>query len=931
MTSTNKHEMDRREFLERAGAAGLAIGAGGWLASNVSGGEPVGAAPGKKAAANGKIVTGFRFPEDQAANAAPVQWAAGRLKQSLTARGITVYEERPSPASKSDLCIVAAGAALPWTRQTLQDAKVVLPDVADSLVIMPAKLDQRQVLLAGGRDARGIAYALTELADRVDHADDPFAALAINQPIVQKPANVMRSVTRLFSSIVEDKSWFYDRTFWERYFSVLAAQRFNRFSLMFGLSYDFTTNISDCYFHFAYPFLLNPKGYNVRAVGLPDEERDRNLETLKWVSQTAEDHGIQFHLGLWTHAYQWTNSPNANYTIEGLNTENHAPYCRDAVRALLEACPAIRGVTIRTHGESGVAEGNYDFWKYVFEGVAGCGRKVEIDLHAKGIDHTMVEGAMSTGLPVNLSCKYWAEHMGLGYHQANIRTLEKPPANKKDAGFFSLSSGSRSFMRYGYGDLLAEDRKYGVFYRIWPGTQRLLLWGDPAMAAAYSRTASFCGSLGAEWFEPLSFKGRKGSGLPGGRDAYADQTLKPAYDFEKYLYSYRLWGRLLYDPDTDPETWRRSLRKQFGPGAAAVESALAHSSRILPLLTTAHLPSAANNNYWPEIYSDHSICEPIRANSYSDTPSPKRFGMVSPIDPELFSRIDDFAEELLQEKPSGKYSPAQVAKWLEDLSSKAAKDLAEAESLATGKDQPGFRRLAIDVAIQSGLGRFFAWKIRAGLLYALFDRTGDRSAFDEALKAYRQARTIWAELAKRAEGVYVNNITFGQDRHLRGHWSDRLAGIDQNIADMENRSKQKPAAAAGARSAERMAELIRAVLTPADHPKMQFRHEPAHSFQPGEPLAVEAVLESNNSSLMQIRLHYRHVNQAENYQVADMEPNGKQYRATIPAAYTQSPFPLQYYFELRAGQDHAWYEPDLGPQFDRQPYYVARQARREKT
>jgi hypothetical protein len=69
---------------------------------------------------------------------------------------------------------------------------------------------------------------------------------------------------------------------------------------------------------------------------------------------------------------------------------------------------------------------------------------------------------------------------------------------------------------------MTEDRRYGILHRIWPGTQRLLLWGDPEMAAAYGRVSSFCGSNGVEIFEPLFFKGRKGSGLPGGRDAYAD-------------------------------------------------------------------------------------------------------------------------------------------------------------------------------------------------------------------------------------------------------------------------------------------------------------------------------------------------------------------------------------------------------------------------
>ena len=96
-------------------------------------------------------------------------------------------------------------------------------------------------------------------------------------------------------------------------------------------------------------------------------------------------------------------------------------------------------------------------------------------------------------MPTTVSPKYWAEHMGLPYHQAAIRPTEMPKPGVADAkgALMSLSNGSRSFMRYGYGDLLRDDRKYSVLHRIWPGTQRLLLWGDPLMAAAYGRASSF--------------------------------------------------------------------------------------------------------------------------------------------------------------------------------------------------------------------------------------------------------------------------------------------------------------------------------------------------------------------------------------------------------------------------------------------------------
>ena len=102
--------------------------------------------------------------------------------------------------------------------------------------------------------------------------------------------------------------------------------------------------------------------------------------------------------------------------------------------------------------------------------------------------------------------RFWAEHQGLGYHQADIRALEIPRPGHIETGTFSVSSGDRLFTRYGYADLFQEGRKFDVLFRMWPGTQRHLLWGDPQAAAAYGRAAHFCGATGMEIFEPLFFK-----------------------------------------------------------------------------------------------------------------------------------------------------------------------------------------------------------------------------------------------------------------------------------------------------------------------------------------------------------------------------------------------------------------------------------------
>jgi hypothetical protein len=208
---------------------------------------------------------------------------------------------------------------------------------------------------------------------------------------------------------------------WPHYLTMLATERFNRFHLAFGLGYDDLRQVADSYFLFLYPFLLRVPGYDVRATNLPDTERDRNLETLRFISEQTVARGIEFQLGIWMHGYSWPTSKRAQTTIEGITPENHAAYCRDALTAILGACPAISSVALRIHGESGIAEGSYDFWKTVFAGVAPCGRKVEIDLHAKGIDTTMINNALATGMPVNVAPKYWAEHLGMPYHQAAIR------------------------------------------------------------------------------------------------------------------------------------------------------------------------------------------------------------------------------------------------------------------------------------------------------------------------------------------------------------------------------------------------------------------------------------------------------------------------------------------------------------------------------
>ncbi len=911
--------MKRREFIKLAGAASAASVARGAMAQS----------------GRGCLIK--IDARDPVASAPPVLWAAEQLRAALAAKGalcrvvkggekllgaafyVLVNSEEPTSAGMTP---AASAPRLPmWKGER------------ECFALTPIRYAGVQATIVSGSDVLGYVYGLLELAERVRFGADVRTALHVAQQVLGNSANEVRSVGRYFCSEVEDKPWLYDREFWLGYLDLLVTSRFNRFCLAFGLEYDFPKGVTSDYLHFPYPYLLNVPGYNVcvmqlaapdgtrlpAPVELSDHERQMNLDALKFIAAQAAARGLHFQLGIWTHAYQWTDSPHAYHNIEGLTKETHAAYCRDALAMLLKQCPEIEGLTLRVHGESGIPEGSYEFWKTLFQAIQGCGRTVEIDMHAKGVDEKMIDIANATGMPVKLGAKYSAEHQSLGYQQADIRALEIPKGNvEAEAGPFSLSSGSRSFTRYGYADFLKAGSKYKLLFRLWPGTQRHLLSADPEMAAAYGRTAHFCGAVGLDLMEPLTFKGREGSGHAGGRCAYADASLNPAADWEKFELYYRVWGHRLYDPDANPEAWRRWLRKGFGAGAIAVETAVANASRILPLLTSAHLPSASNHAYWPELYTNMPVVRGGAPSPYDDTPQPKSFGTVSPLDPQLFSTIDEHATDEMGGAANPKYSPIEVAQWMEDCATAAATALDQARRVTVTRRSPAFRRIEADVEIQIALGWFFASKLRSGVLYAVFEQSEEMTAGRKAIDAYGMAREAWADMATHAANVYMKDVSYGSTPMRRGHWSDRLAAIDKDLVSMTERVKsvgQPDVASENTRRA-----TVEATGRPG-RPVLECNHYPPASFEPGAPLAL-SVIALVPDEVVAVRLHYRHVDQAERWKRMEMQGNGGSFTAAIPADYTKSEFSLEYYFDLAGKSGATRLEPVFNETLSNQPYYT---------
>ncbi|MFD2794931.1 hypothetical protein ACFS27_15335 [Promicromonospora vindobonensis] len=844
-------------------------------------------------------------------------WVIEHLTAVLAGRGVRATD---GPGVVDDALHVVAGLTGGEAAALVAEP----PQAPESFVIAHVDTPAGPALVVVAADERGLTYGLLELADVAEHAEGPLgghagdavlAALRAVPAGAHQPATEVRSVLRTLTSYVQDLSWFHDRDFWREYLTHLATHRINRLQLALGMQYNYShdPDVRDSYLAFAYPFLVAVPGFDVAVVD--QSEREANLASLRFISEEAGRRGIHFQLGLWNHAYEFPDSPRQHYRVSGLSADNHAEYCQAALRELLLRCPGIDGVTIRVHYEGGVHEPTHEFWGTVLAGVREVGRPVEIDMHAKGVDARILDAARATGAPLVVSAKYWAEHWGLPYHQSSVREMEcaRPPRE----GLSGVTRNERRFTRYGYGDFLRADRDYGFMFRIWPGTQRVLLWGDPEQVAGIARATAQVGGRGVELCEPLSFLGRKTTGTYGSRELYADRDLQLDGDpWTKYAYTYRLWGRLLYDPEAHPSTWLRYLSSRFGRAADDLAAAIGAASRVLPLVTTSHGPSASNNFYWPEMYVNMPLAQHGRSEHYAfDTPEPGTVGAVSSFDPELFASIDTYADEVLSGRPSGRYTPVDVAEWLEDLVRRADRHLAAAVAACGDAGAPEFRRTTTDVAVLAALGTFFAQKTRAGLDYALYERTHASGHLLDAVEHYRAARDAFVSVVGLTDGVYVPDLAFGDRASERGHWSDRLPAVEQDLAELE-----AELAAAPVRS-----ETARAIVAgPARGYRPVVRCTVPETFDPGVAVPVEvAVLDDADCT---IDLHYRRLNQGEQWSTMAMTPLGHRHGAAVPGADTDSAYAVQLYFTVHGPTGDAWTVPGLGESLTDQPYFVLRHA-----
>ncbi|MEJ7738340.1 MAG: hypothetical protein WKF97_13005 [Chitinophagaceae bacterium] len=765
-----------------------------------------------------------------------------------------------------------------------------LPDSAEALTIWKTSVRNKSVWVISGFDDRGLMYALLDVASRIGWSTGRTNLFSRVVEITEKADVKERAVVIYTMNRAYWESRFYDEAYWTRYLDMMANDRLNMLEVGFGFE-------NGGFLAPAYPYFFNVDSFaDVRMGDITPEQQKKNLDAFNRLIQMCHDRGIGFRVGFWDHIYRGGYQSNkdmpeqVNSQVQGVTADNMIAYTKVALAKFIDLVPHLDGILFRAHDESGLKKGEQmNFWKGVFDMLKEKAPRLVVDLHAKEVSDSIVHEGQDRGLPIRMSTKYWMEQMGLPFHPTHTNRIT-----------------DNNYRRHGYGDMLNYDERYKVFYRIWGGTTRVLLWGDPEYARRFAASTHIHDGAGFGVNEPLTTKMHAQP-----HDAKPFGLLKPKYryydyEFERYWLFYGVFGRMGYNPATKPDIWEEEFRLHFGVRTGPlIKNALYRASWVLPRIVASCFPLVGFPiaSGWAE------------KQHFGDLPD---YANTTPSDVQQFASFNDEAKILMEKGETAKMLPSRNSVWFKQTSDQINQFIGQAEKEAGNNPNKELISTVTDLKILSNLALYHSRRIPAAVCYRLYENTRDVTALDDAIRYEKNAIDAWNQIVEAAGDVYADTLMMGpRKRTLVGHWKQELTDLETGFAKLEQLRKnyQKPDSA-------KLAPLYKPAAN-IDYTKLfQITHRPVAAVHPGQPITL-SVKVTAASGLKWVHLLYREVNQYKEFKTLDMHATGEKdvYEATIPGGDITSQWDLMYLVEVMDKNKNGIIYPDLDKQT---PYVVVK-------
>lgn len=585
---------------------------------------------------------------------------------------------------------------------------------------------EKSVLVIAAYDESGAMYGALELAERlrkegsldaviecVINARFPFRAIKFNLPWSTYRRN------ECFSMQIETIR---DLAFWDRFLDMMAENRYNALTL----------------------WNLHPFPYMFRVPNFPLATPFTDEQLAEWKTYWSALFRMAKARGIETYLVNWnifvSESFREHYDSEAISddsfyhygdsytTDQIKQYTRESITQLINEYPDLTGfgISLGERMNDMTPEDRQDWIKDVyFEGIRKADRKVKFIHRAPfSVDPAVTREAIESSdvfiEPVWVEVKFNWSH---AYSSTKLL----------------LTHGGSGGME-GYWD--PAPGNYKITWMIRNEDFFTLRWAQPDFIREHiaENGHDYAGGyyVGSECFIP-------------GKD-YSHQEESPhidwSYAFEKHWLYYMLWGRMLYDPSTPDHVFEAALDRRHG--------AVVGKQLLEAYSSVCRMPMALASFY--NFTWDFSLyAEGFMSADRSGYNEGKAFISLEDLlesttfDPSYMSIRTYVDRTITGQSLEGQITPLELADRLE---ADAARGLQAIDSLNIAS--PTLHCELCDIEAWAYLNLYFADKLRAGVCFERFRRTGNEAKRLEALSWLQapHAAAHWEQLIRVTQSHY---------------------------------------------------------------------------------------------------------------------------------------------------------------------------------
>ncbi len=633
-----------------------------------------------------------------------------------------------------------------------------LPKQAYNLTI-----NKKEITITGG-DEQGMLYGTlglvedikngvlpTALKNRTEKAQYPFRAIKYDLPW-----DTYRHSPALDVHYETCK----DLKYWEKFLDMMVENRFNALTL----------------------WNLHPYTYMIKSKSYPEACPFTDGEMKEWqtlfhgIFKMAEERGIDTYI----FPFNIFVSPafaKAHNVMLGNIEHNHISntlpdtsslvknYTRECITQMLQEYPELDGMGI-THGEmmGGMTPEEREHWLHstIIEGMRLAGRKTKL-VHRIPLSADKNSGG-STSREAELITRHIIET------EADLDFIEQPIWADMKYNWSHAHSTPKLIKVHGgklydgYFNPIPE--KYKVTWTARNEDFLCLRWGVPDFVRAHiaENQQAYTGGyfIGSETYIPA-------------KDYFTKNTeggVNWQYAFERQWLFYKIWGRLLYNPQTPNAVFEAEFTQKFGKNGKNLLQANALAGK-----TPLTLASSFDCTWDFTLYSEGFLARNPKTNNV-DYISVDRQINQPPLDPDYVS-VKDFVQNTIDKKAfdKSKITPPMMA---ERLKNDCTQALELVKNIDVSKDKTLQYEVA-DVKIWANLGLYFSEKTQGAIALQMYRKQGDEANKTLAVKYLEKALRYWDEVVKISQPLYnemplvhfseQKKMTKEEINKLRFHWS----------------------------------------------------------------------------------------------------------------------------------------------------------------